>query len=1166
MNQPKSIRLVAPITIGTALLGAGVYARQSGNMEVGNAGIFSNQLTFPSGPEPLAGDRLRKPTSGTTSPFPRNFGITSTAPDDTAQPDFEFHETLVVRQATRGDSSGTVAPATSNRLNLLEDRNTPRLLDRKSPEARDLKLPAVSSQDFSVVQLSLPSWYLDLSTLPIVETKIPQRTQPTGPLKNETDPLPREDLTSQTIGSFSIENEVSATLSRQVESSTSGPTPWSSPTDAATQSPPAHGLDEPALISKPAFDAVELSRNAVHPPSDARAIPKVEETHLAEEESQAIDLTPGRQVFPPVEDQSPITVDDELILQIRVKGIEATDTIIGYGGRNGVYLPLGELSRILDLAVIVGNQGTHAEGWFLDESRTVAVDTGRKVLATGDQILPWEDGAIQALDGEMYLRSDLFGSLFPLLVEPDLRSQSVLITTLEPFPFEERMRRDAQRSRLSGQEKVREKDAWPREDTEWLALSFPLSDVELRAVSDSAKGPRGELDIRLSGDVAWMTGQAYFNMTTRDGLVASLVGLGRRDVDGDLLGPLEATEFQIGDVATTNMPLGLRGTAGRGGFVTNEPIGSLSVFDQIDLRGVLPDGYDVELYRNDVLLGSTRTPVNGQYEFLQVPVDYGVNLFRLVFYGPQGQRREELRQINVGDGRLSPGKLQYSVGMVQRNVNLLGVEGPDFRPLDRYGDWQAVGEVAYGINQAITGVASAALFQDGPQDRWLATAGIRTGIGTVAIRADAGLSQGGGRAVGLGLGGRAFGGAFTVSHFEYGGNFIDEVRSLGSEPLRRASEADLNLSLGLAGIVDGTTLPLTVRGRHLEFADGRTQSTGAVRGSLRIPGYILSNTLEFSRNTTNSERSFFQLAGNFDLATFNRSSTQFRGTVGYRIAPEPSVTLLGAEVNHAFDERTVVRGSAAYGFASDSLTLGLSAIREFDKFTVAFDSNYTLDTKSYAVALRLGLSFGRDPVRKRLFVSSPGLSGAGVVAARVFHDRDGDSLYGPGDVPLPEVDIAVFNNSATTDRDGFARLARLGNGNRVSVQLDPSTLPDIYMAPESRGIEIVPRAGRVHITEFPILNLSEIEGTVSFKKDDSNTGVSGIRMGFQNEQGEIEEWVQTQRDGYYFYERVKPGPYSVILDPDQAERLNLCIDGMAKLVVFPEGSTQNFDLTIVPCD
>ncbi|WP_336139820.1 hypothetical protein, partial [Klebsiella pneumoniae] len=74
-----------------------------------------------------------------------------------------------------------------------------------------------------------------------------------------------------------------------------------------------------------------------------------------------------------------------------------------------------------------------------------------------------------------------------------------------------------------------------------------------------------------------------------------------------------------------------------------------------------------ELYRNNVLIDTATTPQDGQYRFLNIPVEFGLNVFRVVLYGPQGQRREVIRQISVGDGRLSPGEFRYGFGTVQRN-------------------------------------------------------------------------------------------------------------------------------------------------------------------------------------------------------------------------------------------------------------------------------------------------------------------------------------------------------------------------------------------------------------------------------------------------------------------------------------------------------------------
>ncbi len=877
------------------------------------------------------------------------------------------------------------------------------------------------------------------------------------------------------------------------------------------------------------------------------------------------DFTPGRQTFPARDGSPPFTYEDELILQIQVAGISVTDTIIAYGNRDGVYLPLGEMGRILDLAIRVSDEGHYASGWFLSEDRTLTVDLRNGTLTTAAGTRPIPPTFAVAFDDEMFLRAEGFNDLLPLKVEANLRAQRVVLTTLEPFPFEERMRRDSERAKLNARNALPQQIQWPRQDTPYLPLSFPMADIELRAVSDQIRGERAAVDLRLSGDLAWMTAQSFLSATTRDGLVAALLELGRRDPDGELLGPMKATEFQLGDVSTTSMTLGLRGTAGRGAFVTNQPFESVSVFDRIDLRGVLPDGYEVELYRNDILLGSTRDAINGQYEFLEVPVDYGLNVFRLVFYGPQGQRREEVRRLSVGDGRLAQGQLIYSLGAIQRGVNLLGVTGPDFRPADRYGDLQSVAELAYGLTPALTAVANAALFEDNGEGRWLAGLGLRSGLGGFALRADAGLSDGGGHGVGLGIGGRALNGAFTLSHFEYGGGFLDEIRAFTSQPLRRATELDFNTSLNLGGAISGTYLPITFRGRHLEFASGQKQTNATLRSSMRIPGMIASSTLEFSRNVTPFGTSITQLLGNFDLATFNRSDVQLRGSLGYKLAPDPEITTVAAEANYAVDDKTVVRGAAAYSFVGDELSLGLSAIREFERFTVALDGRYGVRENDLSVALRFGFSLGRDPRSRRVFMHRPGLASSGAVSARIFHDVDGNGVYGPTDKLLPGVNLAVYNNTAESDDEGLARLGELGDGNRVTVQVDPSTLPDILMAPVNRGIEIVPRAGRFHETDFAIVELSEIEGTVAFGDDEEGRGVSGLRLQLVDQAGQARHFVRTERGGYFFFEEVKPGTYEIVIDPEQAERLNICLGQEERLTVSPSGDVLSRDLRVREC-
>lgn len=942
------------------------------------------------------------------------------------------------------------------------------------------------------------------------------------------------------------------------------------PQQQQQQQPPL--ADHAALAHVPMTVAVPLpdARSDVAPvPGPGTLVPRQEvsaEANLAARDGQGIDFSPGQQTFPTRGDVPTFSTADELILQIQVAGLDVTDTIVAYGNRDGVYLPLGEMSRILDLAIRISDDGHYASGWFLSEDRTLTIDLRSGVLTTaaGSRELP--RGMAVAFEGELFLHTDAFAQLLPLTVATDLRGQRVVLTTLESFPFEERMRRDGARARLGARSALPEQDRWPRVETPYLALSAPLVDVELRGLSDTSRGTRVESDLRMAGDLLWMTARTNLSATSQDGLVAALVELGRRDPDGELLGPLRATEFQLGDVATTSLPLGLRGTSGRGAAITNQSFESASVFDRIDLRGVLPDGYEVELYRNDILLNSTRETVNGQYEFVDVPVDYGLNVFRLVFYGPQGQRREEVRRISVGDGRLASGQFVYSAGIVQSGVNLLGVTGPDFHPGARYGDWQAVSELAYGFTPAMTGTLSAAFFEDSGLDRWIIGTGLRSGLGGLAIRVDAGIANEGAHAGGLGIGGRALGGAFTLSHFEYGGGFIDETHALSSEPVRRATEIDFSTSLNLGGLAPGAYLPISSRVRHLELADGQVRTNAALRGSLRLPGVLASNTLEFSRTSSPASRPINQLYGNFDLGTFNQSQTQVRGSLGYRVSPGPTITTVSAEVNQALGEEMTVRGSAAYSFLGNDVSLAASAVRDFDRFTLAVDGRYAVKQGDYVVALRLGFSLGRDPVRRRIFAHRPGLATSGALAANVFRDLDGDGLFGAGDEALQGIDIAAQNAVAQTDAEGTAFIGELGDGNRVTVQIDPSTLPDIALAPASRGIEIVPRAGRVQTAGFAVVALSEVEGSVTFGDSQNGRGVSGLRLQMRNAAGEMEYFVRTERGGYYFFEQVKPGTYDLVIDPEQAARLGICLGPLAPLVIDPAGDVYSLDVQVSNCD
>lgn len=832
---------------------------------------------------------------------------------------------------------------------------------------------------------------------------------------------------------------------------------------------------------------------------------------------------------------APFTVDDELILQIQTRQGEISDTVTAYGTRAGVYLPLGEVARLLDLALVVSDEGQYAAGWVLDEKDAVAVNLREGTLSHGDKEVHIGPRDAAALDGELYLRADRFADLMPVTLKVDLRAQTITVTSLQPLPFEQRAAREAARERLGARGSATTR--YPREETPWRALSFPLADVELRALSDTPRGTRAEGDLRLAGDVGFMTGQVFASGSGRDGLTAARIELGRRDPDARLLGPLHATEFEVGDVSTASLAMGLRGVGGRGATLSNVPLETASVFDKIDLRGELPDGYEAELYRNNTLIGSTRTPVNGQYEFLQVPVEFGLNVFRLVLYGPQGQRREDVRQISVGDGRLGKGELLYSLGMAQKDVNLLNVRGPDFVPGQDYGAWRATGQLQYGLSTALTTTLGGAWYESQGSRHWLTTAGLRTGLGSVAAQFDLGLNETGAKALEARLGGSIAGINWTATHAEYLGHFSDELRSFTIDPLRRASEADLNATLHLGSAAHPHAIPIAARVRRIAFADGRLQTDASLRASTLVSRLLVSNSMTFTQASSPDSPTSTQLTGSFDLASLSGSRTQYRAALGYGVLPHAKLTSAGIEVDRAFGPRTLVKASAARMLDTGDTTLGLSAIHRLGPFSLAFDSNVTVPDHTYSAVLRLGFSFGRNPLTGSLFMAQPGMASGGVVAVRAFEDTNGNQHFDPDEAPLADVEFDTGTLTGHTGRNGVALIGQLGDAHRTYLRLNSETLPDIALAPHQAGVEIVPRPGRVHVSQFAVDALGDLEGTAYF--GDNRQAVSGLVLRLIDAKGKPAARTRTASGGVFLFEQLHPGEYHVELDPGQAGRLGL---------------------------
>ncbi len=362
-------------------------------------------------------------------------------------------------------------------------------------------------------------------------------------------------------------------------------------------------------------------------------------------------------------------------------------------------------------------------------------------------------------------------------------------------------------------------------------------------------------DIRTAADVLGTNFQGYVGSEEDGSPSSARATFERRSLEGDLLGPLNARLVAVGDVFSPAVAIGPRSIGGRGVAVSTVPLDQASIFNRIDLRGELPLGYDVELYVNDVLISGQTAAEQGRYEFLNVPLSPGVNVVRIVTYGPRGERKEDTRIINVSGGLLRKGESTLEFGAVDQN-----------QPLIRFRRFQAfagrevfargprvVAAVNHGVSQYLTLSAAAGSYaprENLQQD--FAVLGARTSLFGYATQAALATNDDGGSGATLAVAGRPFGVSTVLRHSEYRGGFIDE-NNLAADlmrDVRRRSEITLDGSLPLGGRI----LPVSLRTFRDEYVDGGSRTVASGRASAAMSGVLYSTGLDYERGSLPGSR------------------------------------------------------------------------------------------------------------------------------------------------------------------------------------------------------------------------------------------------------------------------------------------------------------------------
>jgi len=818
--------------------------------------------------------------------------------------------------------------------------------------------------------------------------------------------------------------------------------------------------------------------------------------------------------------------EDLVLLQLQVKNHRMRNELRGYqtaGG--GLCVDLADMILALDLPVRLDKKSRRATGWLLRESQTITVDRDKNTVQIVNNERALLPGEIVDTPEGWCVDVKSLGGWLGVSLTPSLYQSVLKLESEQPLPFLEAIERKSRAARLRDGASF-DLSLYPKAETPYQAWRAPSVDVVARA-SARQGGGRTHTDMRYelfaSGEIAKASFDARLASDNEGEPDTLRLRAYRKDPQGGLLGPLQATQAAIGDVEILSGNIAGATGVGRGAFISNQPLYRPSRFGVTVLRGTLPLGWDAELYRNGQLLAFQSDRPDGRYEF-EVSLVYGKNDLEVVLYGPQGQIRREAQSIAVGDGAIEKGKFEYWAGAIQRNKDLISFHDPPW-----LGDqgWQYAAGAQYGLDTRTVLGANAHSMVLAGRRRQYAELGLQRSLGRMVLNLTAAQEFGRGRAYrgqALGRFGRL---NLEAESFVVNGRFVSGL--IGDEE-KAAHSFRLETLLGSGRRI----VPVSAGFRRTERQNGQTVNEWLARASLIVPRLALTGYLSHRQVTgpvpADEGTAVGLLANTRVLGLSLRADAEY-GLSGTRKGfDKASVT-----IEKMLDERSDLRVEAEYDARRGLTEFQAGYVRQFDKLALSVAGTANTDG-AVGANLAVNFSFGPDPFGQGLRFSHEKLARRGQAAVTVFLDENGDGRRSPGEGPLSDVGITAgqLGMSNPTDAAGHAVVEGLNPYEPVLISIDESTLTDPFLVPVGKGIVMIPRPGIAAELEIAVSPTGEIEGVLHGLED---TPRAGVELELVDARGRVAASTLTEYDGFFLFDRVAYGTYRLRLAASSAHAL-----------------------------
>ena len=763
---------------------------------------------------------------------------------------------------------------------------------------------------------------------------------------------------------------------------------------------------------------------------------------------------------------------------------------------NIIYLNVEAIFKALQIKCIP--KLNNLVGFIENEKNLYTVNFEKKQITIGRKNIDISNGILEDL-GQKYIKNSLLSEAFGLNFIFNPRSLTAKLEASFETPFiKEQKRKKKRENILKLQGKSIVVDTVIARDYHLLKLG--TLDWALSSLQSNSEPINSQIRIGLGTELLFGEANFFINYNLKNKFDFTNIQANWRLINNDhkfikqayigqVRGPenFGGTNSEVIGVSVNNTPNTVRKASG---FYT--------------ITNTTEPNWNVELYLNDALINYTQADAAGLYVF-KVPIVYGITTLTLKYYGPLGEVITEQRTVNNPYTVVPVKKLEYSLttGIVQDSLN------------SRFGKTT----FNYGVTRFLTVTGGLQYLSSNTAQPITTFASVSfQPFSAMLLNVDYTYEQVINAEIDYYVTKNAF---LNIDYTQ----FLEGKLPRISNQLR---EFKVNLSTPLKNnFFSGFT--------SISFRQDSYEAFNYNQFNIMLSSRVNKISINSKTFINWTSKTSPQIISNLALSYRFLNGLAFQTIPAYDFT-ENSLTTISINLQKKISKINL-NCSFQRDFQSKSSSINLSAIYALPFSNVGFSSSYRRNNLSFSENAQGSIAFGTGDAPIKLENNSA--IGKGGLLLYPFLDLNANGKFDSGEKKVFLSYVKVLGAKAViSKKDSIVRVFDLNAFTNYNIEFSDTDLNNIAWRFKHKTYKILVDPNQYKRVFIPVIPVGEIVGMVYLRKGENLQGQERINMQIIDEKGNKIAETLSEFDGYFSYLGLKPGKYTVRIDPEQLKKLN----------------------------